>query len=216
MSASGSSISPRRQTPRPWPRSSSRDRHHRSSRALTTWPARRCTRGLQLRAGQHGAHPQGGGGARPRSQPLVQQRGDGHGREDRDRDHDVRPQHLQVLRVVQADGRSARGPAEGQGGDQEVARTTGSRLHNLRAWPAPSAGRASRPSSSTAPPRSATAPPARPSGSDRRTPCTAPSGLSGSPRRRGRTATSLRAIPSTVDGWPVTPIDDAAPKALIR
>ena len=42
--------------------------------------------------------------ARPRSQRLVQQRRDRHGREDRHRDDHLRAQHLQVLRLVQADG----------------------------------------------------------------------------------------------------------------
>ena len=53
------------------------------------------------------------GEARPRPRQVVQQRRDRHGREDRHRDDDLRAQHLQVLRLLQADARRPGGAAEG-------------------------------------------------------------------------------------------------------
>jgi len=65
-------------------------------------------RRLQLRPGQYAKDAQGGGRAWPRPRPVVQQRRGGHRREDRSRDDDLRAQHLQILRRLQAARRCAR------------------------------------------------------------------------------------------------------------
>ena len=64
--------------------------------------------------------------ARARPGPVVQQRRDRRRREDRHRDDDLRAQHLQVLRRVQADargaGRGGEGARRGRPGEELTAR----------------------------------------------------------------------------------------------
>ncbi len=72
-------------------------------------------RELQLRPGQRLEDAQGGREARPRPGQVVQQRGAGDRREDRHRDHHLRAQHLQVLRLVPAHVREQAGGREGEG-----------------------------------------------------------------------------------------------------
>src|SRR4029453_19316326 len=76
-------------------------------------PAVVCVCELQLRTRQRGQVSKGGGKAWPRSEQVVQQRGARCCGKDRDRDDDLRPQHLQVLRRVQADARCTGRSREG-------------------------------------------------------------------------------------------------------
>lgn len=75
-------------------------------------------RGVQRGPRQHFTHAQGGREARTGPGSVVQQRGASDRGEDRHRDHDLRTEHLQVLRRISACDRSERGAAESGGSRQ--------------------------------------------------------------------------------------------------
>ena len=67
-------------------------------------------------------------GSRARPRPLVQQRRDRHGGEGRHRNDDLRAQHLQVLRELQAAGRACGGPQQGHRAGRTRKAMSGPRL----------------------------------------------------------------------------------------
>ena len=82
---------------------------------------------LQRRAGQYLENAYRSTEARARPGQVVQQRRERHRREDRDRDHHVRKEHLQVLRFLQAHAGS-----QGDGGETQAAGRPGEELTGKR------------------------------------------------------------------------------------